>query len=130
MGEDLEEETVDLDMPEVEAVPGEDEDEVKDMVSVSRLTFGGEWIRSEGLEGLDLVLGEDFDDGEMNAEELVDALVKIEAYGADFFELAVALGDLEDLEDLVGLSLGDLEVWTLDLVLDGEVMGKGLENKL
>ena len=40
----------------------------------------------------------------MNAEEPVDALVKIEAYGADFF-------------DLRGLSLGDLEVWSLDLVL-------------
>ena len=46
----------------------------------------------------------------MNAEEL-DALVKIEAYGADFFEPADAL------EDLRGRSLGDLEVWSLDLVL-------------
>ena len=113
-----------MDSPEVEAVPdtepaldpGEDADEVREMVSVSRLTFGGELIRSMGLE--------DLNDGEIKAEELVDALVKMEAYGACFLEA------LEDLEDFAGLSLGDLELWSLDLVLDREGMGKELENKL
>ena len=77
------------------------------------------------MRSIGLVLEGDLDDGgEMTAEELEDALVKIEAYGADFFALADAL----DLEDLRGLPLGDLEVWSLDLDLG--LMREGLEDKL
>ena len=108
---------VELDSPEVEAVPDPEpaldpgEDEANERLPVSfRGSLGGERMRSAGL-----VLAEGLDDGgEMRAEELADALVKMEAYGAGFLELA---DTLEDLEDLRGLSLGDLEVWSLDLVL-------------
>ena len=125
----MEEEPVVVDKPEVDAVPDTEpepaldpgEDEANKRVSVSRRgNLGGEGMISIGLvlEGC-LV----FDNGEMKAEELLDALVKIEAYGADFSELA------EPLEDLVCLLLGEFEVGDLDLDLDLELMGKGLENK-
>ena len=123
----LGEEIVELDSPEVEAVsdtepaldPGEDE--ANKRLSVSRRGNRG----GEGMISIGLVLEEClvFDNGEMKAEELLDALVKIEAYEADFSELA------ETLEDLGYLLLGDVEVGDLDLDLDLELMGKGLENK-
>ena len=74
--------------------------------------------------GLALVLEEGFVSGEMKAEDLLDALVKIEAIGADFF------GPAETLEALVCLLLGDVEVGDLDLELDLEFMRKELEIKL
>ena len=117
-----------MDKPEVEAVPDTEpepaldpgEDEAHERVSVSRWgNLGGEGMRSLGL-----VLEEDLDEGgEIKADERVDALEKMEAYGADFFEL-------ETLEDLVSLWLGDFEVGDLDLDLDLELMREGLENKL
>ena len=79
-------------------------------------------MRSIGLEEC-LVFKEGLDEGEIKAEERVDALEKMEAYGADFFEL-------ETLEALRCLLLGDVEVGDLDLDLDLELMEKGLENKL
>ena len=99
--------------------PGEDEAKERVSESVSRRTFGGELMRSMGLG----VFKEGLEEGEIKADGLVDALVKIEAYGADFFEL-------ETLEDLVSLWLGDFEVGDLDLDLDLELMREGLENKL
>jgi len=120
----LEEEPVVVDKPEVDAVPdtepaldpGKDE---ANRVSVSRRgNLGGEGMISIGLVLEECLV---FDNGEMKAEELLDALVKIEAYGADFSELA------ETLEDLGCLLLGDLEVGDLDLDLDLELMREGLE---